>query len=127
MSKKILIVEDNADLSGMYQIAFESKDYEVNICSNGMHAVAQVDSFNPDIILLDIMMPFVSGLDFLKTIRAKGNDITIIINSNLGQDSDVSRAIELGADKYLKKTENTPFEVVEIVDKMLESLGSSDD
>ena len=119
MSKKILIVEDNTDLSDMYKIAFENKGFEVVVCSNGMNAVSQVDTFQPDIVLLDIMMPFVSGLDFLKTIRSKGNSVKIIVNSNLGQDSDIEKGIELGADKYLKKADHTPFEVVDIISEML--------
>ena len=118
--KKILIVEDNLDLSDMYKIAFESKGFEIAVCSNGINAVSQVDTFQPDVVLLDIMMPFVSGLDFLKTIRSKGNSVKIIVNSNLGQDSDIEKATELGADKYLKKADHTPFEVVEIVATMID-------
>jgi DNA-binding response OmpR family regulator len=119
MNKKILIVEDNVDLCEIYKIAFESKKFEVQVEHNGMNAVNAVSSFKPDIILLDIMMPYVSGHDFLKTIRGKGNKTMVVINSNLSQEADVKKSLDLGADYYLKKAEYTPKEVVEKVEEFL--------
>lgn len=121
MSKKILIIEDNKDLNEMYKMTFESKGYEVEVSLNGMNAVALVTTFKPDVILLDIMMPFVSGYDFIKTVRAKGNDVTIIVNSNLSQESDVQKSLELGANKYLKKADYDPFQVFDEVEKIFET------
>lgn len=118
-SQKILIIEDNQDLRTMYKIAFEESGYEVSLCQNGMNAVSLVDTFQPDIILLDIMMPFVSGFDFLKTVRARENHVKIIINSNLSQESDIQKGKELGADEYFKKTDFTPFELVKKIGEIL--------
>ncbi|PCI24627.1 hypothetical protein COB57_04405 [Candidatus Peregrinibacteria bacterium] len=106
--KKVLIVEDNLDLSEMYKIALESKGFEVMASENGMNAVALNDTFKPDLVILDLMMPFVSGYDVLKTIRNKGNDVYIVVNSNLSQESDIAKAKELGANEYYKKSEMDP-------------------
>jgi len=120
MAKKILLVEDNQDICDLYKIVFESKGYEIQICNNGINAVSMLDTFKPDLVLLDIMMPFVSGFDFLVNIKKKEDtDVIVVVNSNLSQDSDVEKAKELGADDYFKKADYTPQEIVEKVDAML--------
>ncbi|HPO05994.1 MAG TPA: response regulator, partial [Candidatus Gracilibacteria bacterium] len=101
MSYKILIVEDNKDLCEIYQIAFSNQDFEIKISYDGMNAVSLFDQFKPDVILLDIMMPFVSGYDFLKVVREKNKSVLIVINSNLYQEADIAKSKELGADFYI--------------------------
>lgn len=123
MSKKVLLVEDNIDLCDIYKLAFEDKDYEVALANNGMSAISLMETFKPDVVLLDIMMPYVSGYDFLKQVRSqdKDNAALIVVNSNLVQEEDVKKAKDLGADEYLKKSEYTPREVVNKVDDFLKA------
>ena len=121
--KKILIVEDNLDLNEMYQMVFEENGYEVGISTDGINAVPMAHQLKPDVILLDIMMPLVSGYDVLKTLRSKEDTTTIIIASNLSQESDITKSKELGADEYLRKSDFTPIEMVKKVNEFLEKKG----
>ena len=119
MAKKILIVEDNQDLAEMYKMAFESAGFNVELCLDAMNAVHHLSTFHPDVVLLDIMMPMVSGFDFLKTARKKDSKVKIIVNSNLSQKKDIDMAKEMGADDYLRKSDLTPKELVQKVKKVI--------
>jgi DNA-binding response OmpR family regulator len=119
MEKKILIVEDNGDLCDIYKVAFESQGFTVKIVNDGMNAMSALEVFRPDVVLLDIMMPFVSGHDVLKAIREKGNAVTIVVNSNLSQEEDVEKTLALGANYYCKKAEYSPKELVEKVENII--------
>lgn len=118
---KILIIEDNEDLNNMFKIAFEAKDYEVETSLNGIDGISKAAIFKPDLVLLDIMMPQMNGYDFLKALKENTSLKTIVVvNSNLEQEKDAEKAKTLGADFYIKKSENTPFETVEQIDKILQ-------
>jgi DNA-binding response OmpR family regulator len=114
---KILIIEDEEMLSTMYKVKFENEGYEVSTARDGAEGLAIAFKENPDIILLDIIMPKIDGFAVLKKFHE--NDMTkntpVILLTNLGQDEDVKRGNELGAVGYLIKANNTPSEVVEKV------------
>lgn len=119
---KVLIIEDNEDLNEMFKTAFEAKGYDVQISLNGMDGITKAAKFKPDAILLDIMMPQMNGYEVLSALKNNTDlESKVIINSNLEQDKDAEKAMSMGADLYLKKSEYTPFEAV---DKVEELLGS---
>ncbi|MDD2565230.1 MAG: response regulator [Candidatus Gracilibacteria bacterium] len=119
---KVLIVEDDLDLATMYKLKFEKEGFETRIADNGFIAVTQVTEFQPNIILLDIMMPSMDGFETLRVIRqlAPSLKCKIIMFSNLNSKSDIDRSLSSGADAYLLKANTTPKQAVE---KIYELLG----
>jgi CheY-like chemotaxis protein len=114
---KILIVEDDVLLSKMYSSIFSSGSYQVDTAVNGQEGLDKARANQPDLILLDIMMPKLNGMEVLKTLK---NDpdlkaIPVVILTNLAGDNDVQAALKLGAVRYIIKSELKPKEVEEIV------------
>ena len=104
----------------MFKTAFEEKGYDVEISLNGMDGITKAPEFDPDVILLDIMMPQMDGYEVLQALKNNSSlKAKVVINSNLEQDKDADKALKLGADLYLKKSEYTPFEAVEKVEELL--------
>lgn len=111
---KVLIVDDDVFLLDMYAIKFKESGFLVEIAKNGEEAIAKTKSLNPDVILLDIVMPKMDGFDVLREIK-KDNiapNAVIFILTNLGQKEDVDRGLKLGASDYIVKAHFTPSEVV---------------
>ncbi|MBT4936914.1 response regulator [Candidatus Peregrinibacteria bacterium] len=121
MSIKILIVEDNIDLTDAYELVFKKEGFNIQVVYDGMQAEEALEIFSPDVILLDIMMPQMNGFEFLKNLRASGSKTTVIINSNLSQNSEVKKSFELGANEYLRKSDYTVFELVDKVKEIVEN------
>jgi len=113
--KKVLIVEDNKLLCEMFKIAFHKNGFDIEISLEGENGIKKISVFKPDLVLLDIMMPGEkNGFDVLKEIRKNMSlDVPVIVNSNMTQDKDIEKALKLGANKYLKKSDYTPNKVVE--------------
>jgi DNA-binding response OmpR family regulator len=111
---RILLVEDDIDLASAYQTRLDAEGFQVQVCSDGTQALADTLSFKPDLILLDVMMPKISGFDVLDILRntKETADIKIIILSALSRPTDKARAKELGADEYLVKSQAVIAEVV---------------
>jgi CheY-like chemotaxis protein len=114
---KILIIEDDALLSRMYQIVFTSSHYEVEVANNGETGLEKAREIKPNLILLDIMMPKLNGLEVLKRLKADPDtkDIPVVVLTNLAGSGDVQAALELGAVRYIVKSQNKPNQVDEIV------------
>ncbi|MDR2346136.1 MAG: response regulator transcription factor [Planctomycetaceae bacterium] len=109
MSKKrILIVEDEADIMSMISLRLKSRGYEVYGAETGLVGLKSIVELQPDLVLLDLMLPELGGLDLLRQIRSnkKYTRIPILIISALGEESDVVVGLELGADDYLSKPFN---------------------
>ena len=122
MIKTVLVVEDESPLANMYKIAFELKNIEVDIASDGASAIAKVLRFKPDLVLLDIMMPKVNGFEFLQAIRKNSSlQPQIVVNSNLEQKDDEQTATDLGANFYLRKSKYTAREIVSKVENYNET------
>lgn len=122
MQNKILIVEDDIDLSTMYKIKFEKEWFEVKVADNWLTAVTLVTEFKPNAILLDIMMPSMDWFETLRVIRdlAPSLNTKIIMFSNLNSKDDIEKCMKLGADAYLLKASTTPKDAVEKVKSMIE-------
>lgn len=118
---KILIVEDDQILVKMYKTKFELEGYEVEAAYEGKEGLEKLEQFSPDLILLDLAMPEMDGFEFLKNLAKKERweKIPVVILTNLGQESDIKKAKELGAKDYLIKVNLTPKEVVKKIKKYL--------
>ena len=119
--KKILLVEDDEMLSQVYRSRFEIEGFDVKEVYNGEDALSAAISFKPDIILLDAMMPRISGFDVLDILRntPETANITIIMLTALSQPRDKERAESLGVDDYLVKSQVVIGDVVARVKKHL--------
>jgi CheY-like chemotaxis protein len=118
---KILIVEDDVLLSKMYSSIFSSGNYQVDTAVNGQEGLDKARANMPDLILLDIMMPKLNGMEVLKTLKSDPalKAIPVVILTNLAGDNDVQAALKLGAVRYIIKSELKPKEVEEIVSGIL--------
>ncbi|HSX01393.1 MAG TPA: response regulator [Candidatus Saccharimonas sp.] len=121
---KILLVEDDAILVEMYQAKFELEGHDVRIAVNGEECLTILQDFQPDLILLDILMPKLNGFHVLKEIKKQPalRQIPVILLTNLGQaevDMNQDLAKALGVSDYLIKSHHTPDEVVAKAVKVL--------
>jgi CheY-like chemotaxis protein len=113
--KKILLVEDDDALASVYQTRLQAEGFDIRRVPNGEEALASALQYKPDLILLDVMMPKVSGFDVLDILRntPETTNVKIIMLTALSQDSDRQRAEELGVDDYLVKSQVVIADVVE--------------
>lgn len=118
---KIAIVEDDAAISQMYRIKFESEGYKVNTAENGLLGLQLVESMRPDILLLDLMMPQMNGDEMLKKLRqtAYGKDLKVVILTNMGESEAPETIDDLGVSAFIVKANMTPRQVTELVKKHL--------
>lgn len=116
-AKKILLVEDDEALAGVYQARLEIEGFSVKQVNNGEDALAATREFKPDLILLDAMMPKISGFDVLDILRNTPDtkNIKVIMLTALSQPKDKERAENLGVDDYLVKSQVVIGDVVERV------------
>ncbi len=114
---KIAIIEDDQAISQMYRIKFESEDFEVETAENGKLGLELAEKMKPDIILLDLMMPEMTGDEMLEKMRktAWGKDIKVIILTNMGEQEAPPIIKELGVKKFILKADMTPRQVAEMV------------
>lgn len=118
---KVLLVEDDVALREIYSARFTAENFEVAAAGDGEEALAKAVKEKPDIIILDIMMPKISGMDVLDILRStpETEKTKIIIMSALSQSSDIEKGKELGADAYLVKSQTTLSDVVEKAKEIL--------
>lgn len=118
---KILIVEDDVLLSKMYTSIFSSGDYQVDSAVDGQDGLEKARTNRPDLILLDIMMPKLNGMEVLSKIKSDPDleQIPVVILTNLAGDNDVQTALGMGAVRYIIKSEVKPKEVEAIVSEIL--------
>ncbi len=121
-AKKILLVEDDDSLASVYETRLQAEGFTTKRVANGEDALAAATAYHPDLILLDVMMPKVSGFDVLDILRntPETTNVKIIMLTALGQDSDRERAKNLGVDDYLVKSQVV---IADVVEKIKEHLG----
>lgn len=128
MGQRILVVEDTELLRRMYADRLVQDGYEVFPAANGLEAVASLRINDPELILLDLVMPAMSGIEFLEIVKAdpRTSHIPVLILSNLGQESDIQRAISMGAADYLVKNDSRPADVSAKIKLLLQHHGRAD-
>lgn len=121
-SRKVLCIEDEHFISELYTRALTKGGYQVDTIADGQKALEAAETDKYDIILLDLMIPTISGIDVLRKLRDPNNQSSIkakiIITTNLEQRDDVRADIEKQADGYLVKAELTPHELVDFLNKI---------
>src|SRR6478672_2255255 len=118
---KILLVEDDVNLREIYSARFTAEEYQVITASDGEEALATAVRERPDLIILDVMMPKISGFDVLDILRSTPETkyTKIIMMTALSQDEDKRRGESLGVNKYLIKSQVTLEDVVTTVKEIL--------
>jgi DNA-binding response OmpR family regulator len=113
--KKILLVEDDDNLAGVYTTRLQAEGFDIRRVPNGEEALAAAVAYRPDLIMLDVMMPKVSGFDVLDILRntPETANLKVIMLTALSQESDRERANSLGVDDYLVKSQVVIADVVE--------------
>lgn len=125
---RVLVVEDDRLLSRMYSEKFDLEGFETTISYDGEDALKRAQDEHFDIILLDIMLPKLSGLDMLEkfiNIKEDGNNVPVIALTNLADPEERRRAFKLGVREYLVKAMQTPEEVVNIIKEHTKNDGSN--
>lgn len=119
--KRILLVEDDDALASVYVVRLQAEGFDVRRVANGEDALASALSFNPNLVLLDVMMPKVSGFDVLDILRntPETANLKIVMLTALSQESDMARAKSLGVDDYLVKSQVV---IADVVDRIKQHL-----
>lgn len=118
---KILIVEDDPLMSRMYQKIFTFEKYEIEIAANGEEGWEKAKRTKPTLILLDVMMPKMNGLEVLEKLKADNETkaIPVVMLTNLAGQQDAEAALAKGAVKYIVKSEYDPKQVSDMVKEIL--------
>ena len=120
MKGRILIVEDEPKISQLLAVNFTGTGYEVDTAASGEEGLEKVSSFKPDILMLDVKLPGISGWDVCKKIKTtpEYRDIAVIIVTASSQKSDMERSVNVRSDCFFSK----PFEIELIMEKVAELL-----
>ncbi|HEY4694440.1 MAG TPA: response regulator [Candidatus Nanoarchaeia archaeon] len=120
---KILIVEDEPFVSRMYQRLFTRVKFEVKTAVSGNEGLETAKSFLPDVVLLDIMIPGINGLEVLKALKKdpKTKNIAVLMVTNIGEEQLAGEAAKLGAQCYMVKADFSPSQILEEVNKHLQN------
>jgi len=119
--KKILLIEDEEVLISLLEKKLAQMDYDVSVARNGLEGMEKMRETKPDLILLDILMPKMGGMEVLETMQKDEElkKIPVIVISNSGQPVEIDKIRELGARDWLVKAEFNPQEVVEKIKKQI--------
>lgn len=115
--KSVLVVEDEPELAEIYQTLLEQAEYDVRVAHNGKDALRLVDEKKPVLILLDLRMPVMDGVEFLEKLDVKNAhpDVKVIVFSNYDMQDEIDDAYRLGAERYVLKAWASPKELLHIV------------
>lgn len=125
---KILIIEDDSQIRMVYSYAFHNNGFKVMEAADAVTGLKLLDEHKPDIVLLDMLMPGISGLDFLRqnNIHHRYPEIKLIAFSNIETPRVVEEAKKLGVEKYFLKVDVTPHQMIEIIHQLVGSKKKSD-
>ncbi|OGE85897.1 MAG: hypothetical protein A3J48_00990 [Candidatus Doudnabacteria bacterium RIFCSPHIGHO2_02_FULL_46_11] len=120
-ARTVLVVEDDEFLLKAYNIKLKKEGFEVWLARDGKEAIAYLKKDPPDIVLLDLMLPYLNGFEVLEQIKATAQwkQIPVIITTNLGQDQDIERGKKLGATDYLIKSDVKINDIVKKINNYL--------
>lgn len=119
--KKILIVEDEKSLAAAYKLILEKHGYQTDVAYDGEEALAIIEKHAVDLILLDMNMPKMNGLEMLRHLEAAHLQNKVIVFSNQDNESDIEEAFRLGAKRYLLKSWAAPQDLIKVVEEGLEA------
>ncbi|MDI6827416.1 MAG: response regulator [Armatimonadota bacterium] len=127
MPRKILAVDDEKHIVRLVQVNLERQGYEVVTASDGKEALQKVEEEKPDLVILDVMMPYMDGFEVLQNLRRNPStrDIPVIMLTAKAQDADVFRGWQSGVDCYLTKPFN-PMELISFVKRIFKSMEDED-
>jgi len=122
MVYKIALVEDDKAIQTMYRFKLEQMGFEVHSAFNGEEGYELVEKIRPDLILLDLKMPIMTGEKMLELVRKTdwGSEIKVIVLTNVSKDEAPAILRVLHVDRYVVKVQHTPSQVIEIIDSVLE-------
>jgi DNA-binding response OmpR family regulator len=120
MSKRILIVDDEPSITVPLKFLMEQNQFEVRVVHSGEAALSVIETFNPDLVLLDVMLPATDGFQVCQRLRAnpEHSDLKIIFLSAMTRDLDIAKGNTLGADAYITK----PFSNADVVRQVKDLL-----
>lgn len=120
---KILVVEDDRDLNNAYCIILKHEGHEVVEAFDGKEALAKLKDFEPDLILLDLLMPIMGGLEFLKQWQPnkQSRDVKVLIFTNMENSPEVTEAYKFGANRCIIKSWTAPHNLSKVIDDTLKS------
>ncbi len=122
----ILIVEDDKDLNNAYTIILNKEGYQVESAFDGQEALDKLSKFKPQLILLDLLMPIMGGLEFLKQFNLKAHPgVKVLIFTNMENSPEVNEAYDLGAHRCIIKSWTAPHNLARVITEALESKSAS--
>ncbi len=118
---KILVVEDDHDLNEAYRLILSRENHKVETAFNGQEALKKLKDFRPDLILLDLLMPIKSGVDFLREYSedCKDSGTKVVVFTNLENSPEINEAFRLGAYKCIVKSWTAPQGLVKVINDVL--------
>ena len=118
---KICVIEDEPSIAAMYEFKLRLEGYAVSVASNGRDGLKLIKAESPDLILLDLKMPRMSGDEMLEKLRATawGSAVRVIILTNISKNEAPQKLRFLNVDRYVVKAHHTPAQIVQIVDETL--------
>ncbi|MCK5332407.1 response regulator [Candidatus Parcubacteria bacterium] len=126
MTQKILLVEDDKEIREIYQLKFKLSGYDIDVAEDGAKAMKMIKEIKPDLVLLDILLPYKDGFEILREVKnmddVEMKSIEFVMLSNLSNDDDIQEAKKLGAIDYIVKAKNNPREIVEKVEIILKNI-----
>lgn len=121
MARKVLIVDDEPNIVTSVQFLMRKGGFETSVAVDGDAALAEVERFRPDLVLLDANLPGRDGFDVCQTLRASGwTDLRIVMLTAKGREAEVTKGLQVGADAYVTK----PFSTRELLERVTELIGS---
>lgn len=118
----ILIVEDDKDLNNAYSIILSAEGHTIESAFDGKEALEKLKTFKPQLILLDLLMPIMGGLEFLQSFNLKKHtDVKVLIFTNMENSPEVAKAYTLGADRCIIKSWTAPHNLAKVVNEALSS------
>jgi len=123
MARKILAVDDEKHIVRLIQVNLERQGYDVVTAFDGKEALQKVEAERPDLVVLDVMMPYMDGFEVLQNLKRNPStrDIPVIMLTAKAQDADVFKGLQSGVDLYLTKPFN-PMELISFVKRIFKSL-----
>ena len=120
MARKVLIVDDEPNIVTSLTFLMKKSGFETSVARDGEQALAEVERFGPDLVLLDVMMPKYDGYEVCQKLRAAGRtELKIILLTAKGRDAEVAKGLAVGADAYVTK----PFSTRDLVEQVTRLLG----